>query len=77
MSSHAGSVGFDLKAGGGTGIATWTSSDGTAIASVGSLELSNQAPASGADCTASPVNDGDVWIGVDASFSYVPASLRR
>lgn len=73
IADTAGSIGFDLKS--GTGTATWISPDHNSSVSVNSLELSNQAPASGADCAASQVNGGDLWIGVDGSFSYVPASL--
>jgi hypothetical protein len=73
IADTAGSIGFDLKS--GTGSATWVSPDQASTVSVNSLEISNQAPASGADC-ASQVNGGDLWIGVDGSFSYVPASLN-
>jgi hypothetical protein len=70
----AGSVGFDL-ASAGSGVAEWTSADGNATASASSLELSNQAPSAGADCSAQQVNDGDLWIGVSGGFSYAPSSL--
>jgi hypothetical protein len=74
IADTAGSIGFDLKS--GTGTATWVSPDQNSTVSVNSLELSNQAPASGADCAASQVNEGDLWIGIDGSFGYVPASLN-
>ncbi len=74
ITDTAGSIGFDLKS--GTDAATWISPDQNSTVSVNSLELSNQAPTSGADCATSQVNDGDLWIGVDGSFSYVPASLN-
>jgi hypothetical protein len=77
VSDTGGTVGFDLKAGGTSASPiTWISPDGSSSLSVGGLELSNQAPATGAaDCAASQVKDGDVWIGANGTFTYNPASV--
>lgn len=75
ISDTAGAIGFDLSSSGEGPAATWIAPDGSTL-SVGSLEVSNQAPSSAAACSASDVTTGDVWIGVNnATFSYTPASL--
>jgi hypothetical protein len=75
ISDTAGTIGFDLTTSGQGPAATWIAPDGSTL-SVGSLEVSNQAPSSAAACSASDVTTGDMWIGVkDATFSYTPASL--
>jgi Ricin-type beta-trefoil lectin domain-like len=75
ISDTAGTIGFDLASSGQGPAATWIAPDGSTL-SVGSLEVSDQAPSSAAACSSSDVTTGDVWIGVkDATFSYTPASL--
>jgi hypothetical protein len=79
IADNNGSVRFDLSA--GPAAATWVSPDGNSKVSVDSLEFSNQAPGSGNPATLPPcaaladIGDGELWIGVSGTFSYLPASL--
>jgi hypothetical protein len=75
IADAAGQVSFDLASADSGPVATWISPDGASSVSVTSLEVSNQAPGSGASCSPSQVNEGDLWIGIGGSFSYSPASL--
>jgi len=74
IADAAGQVSFDLDlvpaSSGQTN--SWTSQDGASV-SITSLEVSNQAPGSGASCSA--VNEGDLWIGIGGNFAYTPAGL--
>jgi hypothetical protein len=76
IADAAGKVSFDLAlAASGAGSNSWISPDGASSVSITSLEVSNQAPGSSASCSASQVNEGDLWVGIGGSFTYRPASL--
>jgi hypothetical protein len=75
ITDTAGTVGFDVVSQ-GPNVATWTSPDASSLVTVNSIEVSNQAPASGANCSSTQVKDGDLWVGIGGSYDYSPANLN-
>lgn len=75
ITDTAGAIGFDLTTAGSGPAATWISPDASTTVSVGSLEVSNQAPSSTANCSTDEVKAGDLWIGLSGGFSYAPDNV--
>jgi hypothetical protein len=75
ITDKAGTVGFDVVSQ-EPNVATWISPDGSSMVTVNSIEVSNQAPASGANCSTGQVKDGDLWVGIGGSYDYSPANLN-
>lgn len=77
ITDTSGTVGFDVtsQAPSGQSVATWTSPDGASMVTVSTIEVSNQAPSSAANCSAAQVKDGDLWAGIAGTFVDSTASL--